>query len=142
KEDLTDRKTILRLTGRAGYITNGAPFFERLYGGGQGSIRGFRYRGVSPRSGPDQDPIGGNFSLAGTAEIGFPIAGESLRGVVFTDVGDVESDVRIGTIRSSIGVGVRLTLPIFGQVPIALDFGIPITKDRRDDTQLISFSLG
>ena len=74
--------------------------------------------------------------------LNFPLAGEMLRGVVFTDVGTVEPDVRIGTIRSSIGTGIRLTLPIFGQVPIALDFAIPITKDRQDDTQFVSFSLG
>lgn len=142
KEDLLDRRTVLRTTLRGGYIPNNAPFFERLYGGGQGSIRGFQYRGVSPRSGPADDPIGGNFSVTGTVELNFPLVGESLRGVVFTDVGTVEPDVRFGTVRSSIGAGVRLTLPIFGQVPIALDFAVPITKDRQDDTQLISFSLG
>jgi outer membrane protein insertion porin family len=141
-EDLLDRKTILTTRVRAGWVNGETPFFERFYGGGSGSIRGFRYRGVSPRSGPDDDPIGGAFSLTGGAEIGFPLAGETLRGVFFADVGTVERDLRIGTIRSSVGFGVRLTLPIFGQIPLALDFGFPITKDRRDDTQIISFSLG
>jgi len=51
-------------------------------------------------------------------------------------------DFRLGTIRSSVGFGVRLNLPIFGQLPLALDFGIPITKDSQDDTRFISFSLG
>jgi outer membrane protein assembly factor BamA len=41
-----------------------------------------------------------------------------------------------------VGFGIRLTLPIFGQLPLALDFGVPITKDRQDDTRFISFSLG
>ena len=40
---------------------------------------------------------------------------ETLRGVVFTDVGMVERDVRMGTIRSSVGTGIRLTLPFLGQ---------------------------
>jgi outer membrane protein assembly factor BamA len=141
-EDLLDRKTILSTRVRAGWVNGETPFFERFYGGGSGSIRGFRYRGVSPRSGPDDDPIGGAFSLTGGAELGFPLAGETLRGVIFADVGTVERDLRIGTIRSSVGFGVRLTLPIFGQIPLALDFGFPISKDRRDDTQIISFSLG
>lgn len=142
KEDLADRKTILRVSGRAGYITPDAPFFERFYAGGYGSLRGFRFRGVSPRSGPDDDPVGGNFSLTGTAEVGFPIMGESLRGVVFSDFGDVERSARFGTVRVSVGAGIRLTLPIFNQLPIALDFGFPIFKDRRDDTEIVSFSLG
>ena len=48
----------------------------------------------------------------------------------------------VGTIRTGVGAGIRLTLPIFGQLPLALDFGIPITKDDQDDTRFISFSLG
>ena len=142
REDLLDRKTILSLRARAGYVTDNAPFFERFYGGGGGSVRGFRFRGISPRSGPDKDPIGGDFTVSGTAEVGFPLFGETLRGVVFADAGTVERNVRIGTLRTSVGFGVRLTLPVFGQVPIALDFGFPITKDRTDDTQVVSFSLG
>lgn len=141
-EDLLDRKTILGLSFDVGYIDGSSPFFERFYGGGIGSVRGFRYRGISPRSGIDDDPIGGNFSLTGSAEVSFPIAGDILRGVVFTDVGTVESDVEIGTLRSSVGFGFRLTLPFFGQLPIALDFGFPVSKDDQDDTRLISFSLG
>jgi outer membrane protein insertion porin family len=65
-----------------------------------------------------------------------------LRGVIFADAGTVEQDFRFGTIRTAVGFGVRLNLPIFGQLPLALDFGIPITKDDQDDTRFISFSLG
>ena len=35
-----------------------------------------------------------------------------------------------------------MILPFLGQTPIAVDFAVPITKDHRDQTQLISFSLG
>ena len=62
--------------------------------------------------------------------------------VVFSDFGTVERDIRIGTIRSSVGAGIRLVLPFFGQAPLAIDFAVPITKDDQDDTQLISFSFG
>ena len=141
-EDLIDRKTVLALHADAGYIAGGAPFFERFYGGGINSIRGFAFRGVTPRSGPDDDRIGGDFSATGTAEVSFPLVEEILRGVVFTDVGTVESDIEVGTIRSAVGAGVRITLPILGQVPIAIDFAYPITKASQDDTQIISFSLG
>jgi outer membrane protein insertion porin family len=141
-EDLLDRKVILALHGDAGYITGDDPFFERFYAGGFGSVRGFSYRGISPRSGPDHDVIGGDFLLTGTAEVSFPIAGEELRGVVFTDVGTVEPGVTLGTVRSSVGTGIRLTLPILGKTPIALDFAIPLSQNRRDNTQILSFSLG
>lgn len=141
-EDLLDRKTILSYRADFGYISGDAPFFEKFYAGGLGSVRGFRYRGISPRSGPEEDPIGGDFSLTGTVEVNFPVAGDVLRGVVFADAGTVEQDFELGTIRSSVGVGIRLTLPIFGQLPLALDLGFPITKDDQDDTRYISFSLG
>jgi len=141
-EDLTDRKTILSLHGTAGYEWGSAPFFERFYGGGINSIRGFAFRGVSPRSGPDDDRVGGKFSLTGTAEVSFPLVEDFLRGVTFVDAGDVESDMEIGTIRTSVGAGLRITLPILGQIPIAIDAAIPVTKNGQDDTQIISFSLG
>ena len=140
--DLLDRKTILSLHGDAGYITGDAPFFERFYGGGINSIRGFQFRGVTPRSGPDDDRIGGDFSLTGTAEVSYPLYEESVRGVVFVDAGTVESDFQVGTVRSSIGTGVRVTLPFLGQIPIAIDFAVPLTKDDKDDVQILSFSLG
>lgn len=141
-EDLTDRKTVLGLHANAGYITGDSVFFERFYGGGIGSMRGFRFRGISPRSGLADDPIGGDFLLTGTAELNFPLLGETLRGVTFADVGTVEDGFTVGTVRSSVGAGIRLILPFFGQAPLAVDFGIPITKDEQDDTQLISFSFG
>jgi outer membrane protein insertion porin family len=141
-EDLIDRKTILSLHADAGYIAGGSPFFERFYAGGINSVRGFAFRGITPRSGPDDDRIGGDFSFTGSAEVSFPLVEEVLRGVVFTDVGLVEPDFEIGTLRSSVGVGMRITLPLLGQVPIAIDFAYPLTQDSKDDTQLISFSLG
>ncbi|HMB96058.1 MAG TPA: BamA/TamA family outer membrane protein, partial [Tepidisphaeraceae bacterium] len=141
-EDLLDRKVILSLHGDVGYITPDAPFFERFYAGGLGSIRGFKFRGVSPRSGPDNDVVGGDFIVTGSAEVSFPIYGEELRGVVFTDAGTVEPDIKLGTLRASIGTGIRFTLPILGRTPIALDLAIPLSKNSQDDTQIISFSLG
>jgi outer membrane protein assembly factor BamA len=143
-EDLLDRKTILALRGDAGWIWGTSPFFERFYGGGIGTIRGFKFRGVSPRceDAPGDLPIGGDFSLTGTCEVGFPLYGDNLRGVVFCDAGTVEDELEIGTIRSSVGFGFRLTLPIFGHAPIALDFAAPLSKNSEDDTQWFSFSLG
>jgi outer membrane protein insertion porin family len=102
-EDLTERKTVLGLHGNAGFITGDSVFFERFYGGGLGSVRGFQFRGISPRAGTDEDAVGGEFALTGTAEVSFPLIGENLRGVVFDDAGTVERDMEIGTIRSASG---------------------------------------
>ena len=141
-ENLDGRKTTFNQRFTAGYETSSPPFFERFYGGGIGNILGFRWRGVGPRAGIEHDPIGGSFSVLSASEVNFPLIGETLRGVVFLDAGTVEKNVEITTIRSSIGCGFRLTLPFLGQVPLALNFAVPITKGRYDDTQYISFSLG
>lgn len=140
--DLLDRKTVLSMHGFVGYIPGNSVFFERYYGGGIGSLRGFAFRGVSPRAGRGLDPVGGDFAATGTVELNFPLIGESFRGVVFTDVGDVEPQARFGTIRTSVGTGIRLTLPFLGQAPLAIDFAVPVTQSRLDEKQLISFSLG
>src|SRR5205085_1176898 len=142
-EDLLDRKWIIVYHTDASLIGPGkAPFFERLYGGGFGSVRGFRFRGISPREGRYDDPVGGNFSWTGGIELSYPIAGDVLRGVVFTDAGTVQSDFEIGTVRTSVGAGIRLILPVLGQTPLAIDFAIPLNEADTDDTQLISFSFG
>ncbi len=141
-EDLVDRKTVLALHLNGGYILGDAPFYEKFYGGGIGSVRGFEYRGISPRAGRDLDPVGGDLNLVGTVELNYPIYGESLRGVVFTDVGTVEQDIRIYNLRASVGFGIRLVLPFLPQAPIALDFAIPVAKTSQDQVQFFSFAFG
>jgi outer membrane protein insertion porin family len=141
-EDLLDRKTILRVYSDMGYIAGDSVFFERFYAGGIGSVRGFRFRGISPRSGPAEDAIGGDFTVTTGAEVSFPLFGEQLRGVVFSDQGTVEEDFEITKYRVSVGAGIRLVLPFLGQAPLSLDFAVPINKDDQDEDQLISFSFG
>lgn len=142
--DLLDRKTVLDLRLNGAYITPDAPFYNRFYGGGLGSVRGFAYRGISPRDGRDNDPVGGDMNLLGTLELNYPVYGDSLRGVVFTDAGTVEPDARIHSIRSSVGFGIRLTLPLPGldRAPIALDFAVPISKQSEDNVQYFDFAFG
>jgi outer membrane protein insertion porin family len=141
-EDLLDRKTVLSFRLDAGYIYNDAPFFENFYAGGIGSVRGFEFRGISPRAGIAEDRIGGNFMVTGSLELNFPMIGDSLRGVIFSDFGDVEPDLEFGTIRWSAGAGFRLFLPFLGTTPLAIDFAGPINKNKQDDTQIVSFSFG
>ncbi len=140
--DLTDRPTVLELRLNSSYIYEDAPFFERMYGGGSGSVRGFRYRGISPRSGLADDPVGGDFLFTGSLNLGFPLYGQSVRGVLFHDFGTVESDLEFGTIRTSVGFGFRFTFEGLGNIPIALDFGFPLNERPEDDEQVFSFSLG
>jgi outer membrane protein insertion porin family len=141
-EDLLDRRTVLNSHIEAGDDWTKAPFYERFYGGGIGSIRGFGFRGVEPRDGIHNDPVGGDFAVTGGLELDFPIAEDILRGDIFTDEGDVETDARISNVRSSVGAGIRLILPFLGNAPLSVDFGVPLTVGPHDKIQVISFSFG
>ncbi len=141
--DLLDRRTVLNAHLYVGDDLQHAPFFENFYAGGIGSVRGFAYRAISPRNGPENDVIGGDFTYTAGLELGYPIAADILRGVVFIDAGDVEPNVHLGVLRTSVGVGIRLIVPFLStNAPIALDFGVPVTRSSLDKIQVISFSVG
>ena len=145
-EDFLGRKSILKLSTRAGYIFGGdAPVYQRFYLGGR-SFRGFDFREVSPKGiradngEPSDDPIGGNWLFFAGAQYEVPLVSENLTGVVFLDSGTVTDDLGFDQYRASIGVGIRIYLPQFGPIPIAFDLAVPLLKEERDDTQVLSFS--
>ena len=138
--DVLDRKSVLAVRGRLGFLASGAPIFERFYAGGQGSIRGFEFRGVGPVE--NDTSIGGDFLALASVEYSFPIFEKNLTGVVFLDTGTVEEDISLSSWRASAGFGIRFTVPFFGPVPFAFDFGFPLAKDDDDETQVFSFSIG
>jgi outer membrane protein insertion porin family len=140
-KDVLDRKSVLSVHGRVGFIPGSdAPIFERFYAGGQGSIRGFQFRGVGPRKGDTF--VGGDFLALAGSEYQFPIWEKTLSGVLFLDSGTVDQNISASTWRTSIGFGFRFTVPFFGPVPFSLDFGVPISKAPGDKTEFFSFSIG
>ena len=140
--DELDRKHVLAARVMAGGIIGDAPVFEKYYAGGAHSIRGFEYRGVSPRSAGTTKAIGGDFILLNSVEYGFPLIGKNLRGVVFLDAGTISEGFGLDTLRASIGTGLRWIVPLMGPVPVSLDFAFPIAQDDDDETQIFSFFLG
>ncbi|OQA02396.1 MAG: Outer membrane protein assembly factor BamA precursor [Planctomycetes bacterium ADurb.Bin401] len=139
REDIARRKTVLETKLYAGSVVGSAPVFEKFYGGGIGSIRGFDYRGVSPRSGPDDDPIGSKWIATASSEIAIPLYSETLAGLLFVDTGIIET----GGIRAAAGIGVQIMIPQwFGPVPMRFELAAPFLKDDEDDTQIFSFSAG
>ncbi|HUW84592.1 MAG TPA: outer membrane protein assembly factor BamA [Phycisphaerae bacterium] len=142
RTDVFDRKSVLSLRVKGGYIFGDVPVFERFFGGGIGSIRGFEYRGVGPRAGIRDDRIGGRTLLLTGAEYSFPVYGKSVRGLLFTDMGSVEEDFELTSWRLTLGFGARIVVQYFGPVPLSFDFGFPVARDSDDDEQIFSFSFG
>jgi outer membrane protein insertion porin family len=117
------------------------PAYDNFFAGGYNTLRGFMFRGASPRQ--NGAVIGGPFEWLNTVEYLFPItADDTLRGVVFTDFGTVESSVTINQMRVAPGFGLRITLPAMGPAPIALDFAVPVVYAQDDSQQLFSFFVG
>ena len=138
-------KHVLSLNLKAGYSGDNTPIFERYYLGGFSSIRGFAFRGVTPRDPVYGMGVGGDFQMTGSAQYMFPItADDMLRGVMFVDAGTVEPKISdwVDTVRVAPGFGLRISIPMMGPAPIALDFAFPIASQAGDQRQVFSFFVG
>jgi len=133
---------ILSLGLQAAWTGDNTPIFERYFAGGFQSLRGFSFRGVSPIDGRVR--IGGQWMFLGGAEYLIPVTADESLGVVgFTDFGTVQSSsVSLKDFRLTVGAGLRVTIPLMGPAPIAIDFGFPILKESFDDTRIFNFSVG
>ncbi|NLF94416.1 MAG: outer membrane protein assembly factor BamA [Oligosphaeraceae bacterium] len=96
--------------------------FDRYFGGGYGTIRGFKRRDVSPVN-YNENPIGGLTMLMSSVELIKPIK-DFMFVSIFTDIGNTwwdSFDADLGELNMSVGIGVQ-----FKAVPIRLDYGYPV----------------
>ena len=167
------RSLTLKLRTDLGYgesygNTTQMPFFKNFYGGGFGSVRGFKRNTLGPQDTPcnlmdppcttaffdDPDPIGGNVQIEFGAEVIFPLPfikdQRSVQSTFFFDAGNIfntkcgESQANcfkpdVGELRYSVGVGATW-LSGFG--PITFSFSKPLNSNEFDETEVFQFSLG
>jgi len=98
--------------------------FDRLFLGGAKTLRGFKYRYVSPYEGGD--PIGGKSGAMGTLEYTIPIYKKIFRFAAFYDIGNVwldAFDFDLSQYCSDAGIGLRLDISSF---PIRVDYAWPL----------------
>ena len=118
------------------------PVFERLFGGGINSVRGFEFRELGPEE--NGTKLGGNFRLLGTAEYSMPIYKDQFRIGFFSDAGYVWrriSDYDGDDFRVSVGVSLKVKLPI-SPIPISFNWAQPVRRETDDDIQIFSFNFG
>jgi len=136
---------VMSVSTRLAYTGSNTPIYEHYFAGGYSTLRGFAFRGASPRDPVTGLRIGGHFMLLASVEYMFPLtADDMLRLVVFCDTGTVQPDIDEWTqnYRVAPGFGFRVTLPALGPAPIALDFAFPVSKEPGDKEQVFSFFLG
>jgi len=136
-------RTVLALRGIVGSALGASSFDlppdQRLYAGGSGTVRGYRYQSIGPLF-PDGDPIGGTAVDAATIELRQRVFG-NFGIVAFADAGQA-SDEGVpftGTLRAGVGTGVRYYTPIG---VVRADVAIPLNRPPDGDTFGIYIGLG
>nr|WP_193345519.1 autotransporter assembly complex family protein [Erwinia tasmaniensis] len=106
----------------------------RFFAGGDRSIRGYKYKGISPRD--DDGKLTGASKLAtGSLEYQYNVTGKWWS-AVFIDSGEAVNDIKQSNVKTGAGVGVRWQSPVG---PIKLDIARAIgDEDKRD----IQFYIG
>ena len=133
---------ILSLGLQSAWTGANTPIYEHYFAGGFQSMRGFAYRGISPID--HRTRVGGQFMFLGGAEYLIPITADGTLGMVgFTDFGTIQRDkASLQEFRLTVGFGMRVTVPLMGPAPIALDFGFPLMKQKDDLPQVFQFTMG
>lgn len=132
--------------------TDSLPFFENYFGGGTGSIRGFRNNTVGPRE-SNGYPFGGSSKIIGNAEMFFPVPfmpeTKSVRLGTFMDAGAINDGFKADNMKYSVGVSgewlspfgalsVSAALPLNAESSGTSDLGVA-TGDQK---QMFQFNFG
>ena len=116
------------------------PIFERLYAGGEKSVRGYARRMLGPLN-ANGKPIGGQSLIEGSLELRRPIWGP-LGGAVFIDFGQVSTRsfyLPVDDLKFGSGFGFDYKTPVG---PLALYVGFPFDPPRGEASWQIYFSVG
>ncbi len=118
--------------------TNNIPIDYRFYVGGDNSVRGFRWGEAGPKD-KSGDPEGANRELIFNFELGYDVT-KMLRLISFVDVGGGWwNHFRIGRMRKSAGVGIRVLTPMG---PIRLDLGYKLDRKTGEGSSEWHFGMG
>lgn len=143
--------------------TTALPPFKQFFGGGPGSVRGFRESYLGPRDSYGR-PYGGNVLVAGQAELILPLPAKfasQARATLFYDVGNVFNSGEVGftdklgspleykpdvnELRASVGVGIEWLAPLG---LFRFSYAFPLNEYRGndryygDELERFQFSIG
>jgi outer membrane protein insertion porin family len=142
-EDIIDYDLIFRLKARASIIDDRGtlPLNEKLYLGGIGTVRGFKYGQLSPKT-ETGDLLGAKKMAAASAEVSIPLVESmQLRMVGFYDYGTTGEDSWSEIHRSSAGIGIEWPKSPLG-VPLQIFYAVPLDDQIDDKLNKVEFNLG
>jgi outer membrane protein insertion porin family len=146
--------TVAALNVEAGHIVpfdNQELFFlDRFYLGGENSVRGFQFRSIWARDDEGNTiadefgvPLGGESFLQLNLEYHFVVGGP-FRVLLFADSGNVwaeEQSIDLGGLRYSLGVELRVNVPLFG-APLRFIYSTNPDSYLDDRFESFQFSVG
>lgn len=117
------------------------PMGERLFLGGEDTVRGYRNYAIGPKiPGSNNDPEGGITSLLLSEEYSHHIM-DRIDGFLFIDAGAISQDAyKVGVIRLSYGFGLRVE--VIQNTPIIVGMGWPLNPQSHSDVQRFFISFG
>lgn len=141
------KKGVFKLRGDVRFIfplfgctAEGMPLDERLFLGGENTVRGFRSYKIGPQF-DEGDPRGGMSMQMFTAEYNRQLF-KRMDGFLFCDAGHLSMDVfNFGRLYTSVGFGAKLQL-LDSIPPIVLGMGFPLNPKSRGDVKKFFFTLG
>ncbi|EKY3199101.1 autotransporter assembly complex protein TamA [Cronobacter turicensis] len=102
----------------------------RFFAGGDRSIRGYKYKSISPEN-YDGKLTGASKLATGSLEYQYNVTGKWW-GAVFVDSGEAVNDIKQSNFKTGAGVGVRWQSPVG---PIKLDFAVPVGDKEEHGLQ-------
>jgi len=102
----------------------------RFFAGGDRSIRGYKYKSISPRD-SNGKLTGASKMATGSLEYQYNVTGKWW-GAVFLDGGEAVNDFNSKDFKTGTGVGVRWQSPVG---PIKFDFAVPIGDNKEHGLQ-------
>ncbi|MFA6163327.1 MAG: outer membrane protein assembly factor BamA [Methylobacter sp.] len=143
-----------RLHGEVAYgdgygDTDSLPFFENYFGGGTGSVRGFKNNTLGPKD-SNGFSFGGSTKMIGNAELFFPVPfmpeTKSVRLGTFFDAGRIDDSMGVNDFKYSAGISGEWMSP-FGALSVSAAYPFNATSTAPDGTpgdtkQMFQFNFG
>ncbi|MDD5409878.1 MAG: outer membrane protein assembly factor BamA [Methylobacter sp.] len=143
-----------RLHGEVAYgngygKTDSLPFFENYFGGGTGSVRGFKNNTLGPKD-SNGFSFGGSTKIIGNAELFFPVPfmpeTKSVRLGTFFDAGRIDNNFGLNNLKYSAGISGEWMSP-FGALSVSAALPLNATTTAPDGTigdtkQIFQFNFG
>jgi len=139
---LVNHDTVFRYKNVSNFLYDSGylPLSERIYLGGDRSIRGYEDFSISPRKKDDPNVlIGGKLSFTNTIELSTAIMGKKLRAVAFLDYGMIGNSNVTEIQKGGYGAGIEWVSPMG---PLKILYAKPLLFEDGDREANFIFSFG